>query len=604
MNDNTIKQQSHTGANGTNGTNTSNGSAIQPPESDVTLVADATIPSFDLRGEASNPWSTARSIVTMTDETVKRVKLLAQMLETSSFNNSRNPMKQGDYFLIMLKGLAVGLDPIIAVDFISVIQGKPVIDGKGLLALILNAKKRGEVEDIIIDSQEEYCTVTIKRKGMTAHSETFTLADARRMKTTSWENGQKQTIPLIEKDNWKQQPRTMLKWRAVAACARAHCADIIGGLYSKEEITDGDIEVLEDGTMNLLAPQPKQSAPTNITRLPANNRPKPSTNGNTPSTDAPPPPPTEYDPITGKEVNNAPTPTELAPDDVRNHIKTYGADHWFIKNADAFFKMLRYVTPNHDSMTNDELSAYALKTVNAQNWKGFKTGWVAFTFYCQKLGITAPTYDEIIGTKPQSTTPAPVPTPKTESKPQATTPPTAPKPTQTAPAPAPAPTPAPTNWHDDFVDWLYTYFDIKNIAEWEAKSGKRITDYKSLTDAQDATTAIAQENCWDILATTAKYYSIGRDTYIEFHSLYTVRMYGRSSKFKSQVGDEYYAEYGVGDWKPNGEYEIGLLKVAWRRNEKGTPIAHTVTVLGDGNEDDYPSDLTPEEEDALAKVEM
>ena len=111
--------------NGTNGTNDQS-----TPTQSITLVADSTVPTFEFQGGNNNSAS-SRSIVTMTDETLKRVKLLAQMLEASSFNSSRNPMKQGDYFIIMLKGLAVGLDPIMAVDFISVIQGKPVIDGKG-----------------------------------------------------------------------------------------------------------------------------------------------------------------------------------------------------------------------------------------------------------------------------------------------------------------------------------------------------------------------------------------------------------------------------------------------------------------------------------------
>jgi len=601
MNDSSTKQTSQNGVHGANGTNSANGSTILAPESDVTLVADTTIPNFDMRGE-SNPWATARSIVTMTDDTVKRIKLLAQMFEASSFNNSRNPLKQGDYFLIMLKGLAVGLDPIIAVDFISVIQGKPVIDGKGLLALILNAKQRGDVEDIIIDSQEEYCAVTIKRRGMTPHTETFTLADARRMKTTTWESGQKKTIPLIEKDNWQQQPRTMLKWRAVAACARAHCADIIGGLYSKEEITDGDIEVLEDGTMNLLVPPPKQNAPANITPLPANTRPKPTSNGATPS--APPPPPIEYDPLTGNEVNSTPsspkpngaTPSSTEPDpndpeDIRHAIPFYGADHWYIQNYKGFVKTLRKFITNQDSLLDHEVSSAGLRLMGIQTWKTYPSGKDALIAVEAKFNATS-------APKPQST---PASKPTTESKPQ--TPPTAPKPSQTAPVPAPTPEPTP-NWHTAFEDWLYTYFDMKSIAEWEAKSGKSIADYKTLADAQADTTNIAKMNHWDILSTTAKYFSIGRDTYIEFHSLFTVRMYGRSSKFKQQVGDEYYAEYGVDAWKPNGEYEIGLLRVSWKPNEKGLAIAHTVTVLGDGEGDDYPSDLTPEEEEALANVPM
>ena len=60
--------------------------------------------------------------------------------------------------------------------------------------------------------------------------------DADRMLTTEWQNGNKRTIKLSEKANWKQQPATMRKWRAISACCRVLFSDVIMGLYTSEEV--------------------------------------------------------------------------------------------------------------------------------------------------------------------------------------------------------------------------------------------------------------------------------------------------------------------------------------------------------------------------------
>lgn len=184
-----------------------------------------------------------RNIFEMSAEHLQRLKLLAQMYASSSFNSAKQPKPEGDYFLIMMKGLELGISPMTAVDFINIIQGQPCIDGKGMLALISNS---GELENIAFNSTDQHCTVTIKRKGRDAHSETWTMDDARKFKT--WEKGK--LISLSEKHNWQSQPKTMLKWRALAACARVTFSDVIGGLYTKEEI-GSEVVVYDDGTMQI-----------------------------------------------------------------------------------------------------------------------------------------------------------------------------------------------------------------------------------------------------------------------------------------------------------------------------------------------------------------
>ena len=175
-----------------------------------------------------------RSVLTMTSDEFSRIEAVASMYAASMFNNKAK-MGKHDYSLIMFKGYEVGMSPTVAVDYINIIQGKPCISAAGMLALI---QASPEVEDIQIVGDATKCAVTIKRKGRTAHTETFTLEMAKAMRTTEYDNGQKQNISLVEKSNWKQMPAVMLKWRAVSACARACCPDIIGGMYTQEEMRD------------------------------------------------------------------------------------------------------------------------------------------------------------------------------------------------------------------------------------------------------------------------------------------------------------------------------------------------------------------------------
>lgn len=176
----------------------------------------------------------------------ERLKFLAEAYAVSSFNpkdNNNKPQRsQADYLLIMLKGMELGFEPMAAVSMISIIKGQPTLDGKGMLAII---HASGMLEDIQIKGDAESCTVTMMRKGYrSAFQATFSMKDA-------------ESMGLLNKDgsNYKKQPKTMLKWRAVAACAREAFPDLLGGLYTQEELAPEHVQVLDDGSMQYAAPQ-------------------------------------------------------------------------------------------------------------------------------------------------------------------------------------------------------------------------------------------------------------------------------------------------------------------------------------------------------------
>lgn len=152
-------------------------------------------------------------------------------------------------FAVMTFGQELGLKAWQSINGIQVIQGRPTASPQLMLGLI---ERSGKLEDIQITVTETEATVMMKRKKRSPHVETFSLEDAKRMITTEYlydpSAGKKmpKRIPLSEKYNWKTMPKVMLKWRAVAACARVVFADIICGLYLHEEI-DPNLQVSEEG---------------------------------------------------------------------------------------------------------------------------------------------------------------------------------------------------------------------------------------------------------------------------------------------------------------------------------------------------------------------
>jgi hypothetical protein len=92
------------------------------------------------------------------------------------------------------------------------------------------ARRSRQLEDIKIRDDGETCTVALKRVGEEPHTTTFSQADAAAM-------------GLAGKDNWKKQPAVMRQWRAVSAACRIVFPDVIGGMYTPEELgADVDAE--------------------------------------------------------------------------------------------------------------------------------------------------------------------------------------------------------------------------------------------------------------------------------------------------------------------------------------------------------------------------
>lgn len=216
------------------------------------MVANAIVSAESKPTVISNVTGIPRSIFTMKAEHLERMKVVAQMVSSSSLTYGRN-LSEADAFLVMLKGAELGLEPMAALASIHIIQGLPTLSPQGMLALI---NRTGELCDLIIQGDATQCSVNMKRKGREPHIEVFTIKDAEAQKLTT-------------KDNWKKQPATMLKWRAVAACARVVFPDIIQGLYTQEEI-DTETIYTEDGAVGAAAQVDELSAVEPVDDPPGN----------------------------------------------------------------------------------------------------------------------------------------------------------------------------------------------------------------------------------------------------------------------------------------------------------------------------------------------
>ena len=127
-------------------------------------------------------------------------------------------------FAIIHYGHEIGVGPMIALQNINFIQGKPACSGQLMLA---RAMDRGVTVQVIRED-DKGCTLLFKRPNYPPYEATFDENDAR-------------AAGLLGKSNWKAFPKDMYYWRAVAKGVRRIAPDAIMGAYTPEELTSGQV---------------------------------------------------------------------------------------------------------------------------------------------------------------------------------------------------------------------------------------------------------------------------------------------------------------------------------------------------------------------------
>lgn len=129
--------------------------------------------------------------------------------------------RPGAILAAILYGRALGLDGMVSLREVHVIDGTPSLSATAVLGRIRAAGHSVELQE-----GNDKCLAKGRRADSgDEHTAVFTLEDAK-------------TAGLTGKDNWKRYPRAMLRSRAVTELARALFSDVFAGLavYAPEEL--------------------------------------------------------------------------------------------------------------------------------------------------------------------------------------------------------------------------------------------------------------------------------------------------------------------------------------------------------------------------------
>lgn len=148
--------------------------------------------------------------------------------------------KPADVMIAANLGASMGLSPAESLYRIAVIKGKPTASAELIAA---NVRKAGHRLRVIGDDTKAVASIWRSDDPEFEFRETWTIERAAKM-------------GLTNNDNWKKQPGTMLKWRAITACARLACPEALYGVgYVPDEISDSRPEPAVQTVAEALAVQ-------------------------------------------------------------------------------------------------------------------------------------------------------------------------------------------------------------------------------------------------------------------------------------------------------------------------------------------------------------
>lgn len=130
----------------------------------------------------------------------------------------------------ILHGLELGLPPMMSVNKIAVVNGRPTLWGDAVPALLWSRGFKLREWSSDLAQQTAFCEVT--RPDGTKIERCFSETDAR--KAGLWGKA----------GPWTQYPGRMLQMRARGLAARDGAADALSGLYLQEELDGGELTVV------------------------------------------------------------------------------------------------------------------------------------------------------------------------------------------------------------------------------------------------------------------------------------------------------------------------------------------------------------------------
>lgn len=138
-------------------------------------------------------------------------------------------------FVAVEWGKELGLSPMVALNNIAVVNGKPSLSTDIMSAIVMNNPQYRGLQWLETSEKRAECVISRYINGKEIRtSGIYTIEDATK-------------ADLLKKDNWKKYPARMLQKRALSFALRDAFPDILAGIYSPDEIqlTEEDVQIIE-----------------------------------------------------------------------------------------------------------------------------------------------------------------------------------------------------------------------------------------------------------------------------------------------------------------------------------------------------------------------
>ena len=158
----------------------------------------------------------------------------AQMLSQTSIIPQNYQGKPQDCFLAIEMANRMGVSPIVVMQNMYVVKGKPSWAGQACTMLINSCGKFKDVKHIYTGEKGTpnrgcYVTATRISDGSTVNGVEVTMQMAQ---AEGWTSNSK----------WRNLPELMLAYRASAFFARVYCPEAMMGVQTTEELYDADVK--------------------------------------------------------------------------------------------------------------------------------------------------------------------------------------------------------------------------------------------------------------------------------------------------------------------------------------------------------------------------
>ncbi len=180
------------------------------------------------------------NIVSTTNYGIKELEIMGEYIVKSGLFGLK---KKEQAVALLLLAQAEGLHPMQAVKKYHIVQGKSVKKAETMLAEFLRSGGKVKWHEL----NNEVADATFTAPNGDSIRIKWTIKDAERISNTFYDDkGNKIVKRLIDKDNWKNYPRAMLRSRVISEGIRTIWPEIIEGFYTPEEVIDMDIVNLEE----------------------------------------------------------------------------------------------------------------------------------------------------------------------------------------------------------------------------------------------------------------------------------------------------------------------------------------------------------------------